>query len=136
METLLLENDDTPIVTFGIANRRGSAIDPVGLEGLTYHCTELSLRGSGDLARKEFDEAVEIGRRLMASAPGYARGLQRSAASFGHAGRADLAVEAASRLRELQPDFSEDYVRATYPFRRAEDLDIFIEGLRKARCLS
>lgn len=84
---------------------------------------------------KEYDEAVEIGRRLMASAPGYARGLQRSAASFGHAGRADLAAEAASRLQGLQPDFCEDYVRATYPFRRAEDLDFLIEGLRKAGCL-
>ena len=79
-------------------------------------------------------EAVEIAQRLMAAAPGYARGLQRCAASFAHAGRPDLAQEAVERLRSLQPDFSEDYVRATYPFRRAEDLEYYLEGLRKAGC--
>jgi hypothetical protein len=35
-------------------------------------------------------------------------------------------------LSHLQPDFSDAYVRATYPFRFAEHLALFNEGLRRA----
>ncbi len=77
------------------------------------------------------DEAVEAARQLMAIAPGYSRGIQRCLATFGAAGQADLAAQALSLLEEAQPDFSEDYVRETYPFARPEDLETFLEALRK-----
>ncbi len=77
------------------------------------------------------DEAVEAARQLMAIAPGYSRGLQRCLATFGAAGRAELASQALELMLRAQPDFSEQYVRETYPFARAEDLETFLEALRK-----
>lgn len=82
------------------------------------------------------ERSVEIARQLMAIGNDYSRGLQRCAATFGHAGETELAKAAVARLGEIHPDFSEDYVRMTYPFSKTEDLDFFIEGLRKAGCWS
>ncbi len=50
---------DTPIVSFHIANRRGTACEPFGLEGLVCHTAEMGFRGSGYLSREAFDEQVD-----------------------------------------------------------------------------
>ena len=64
----------------------------------------------------ELDRAVEEARQIVAIAPGYSRGLQRCLATFGAAGRSDLAEPVLELLLKAQPDFSENYVRETYPF--------------------
>lgn len=81
------------------------------------------------------DAAVEAALRLVAMAPGYSRGLQRAASALALAGQDDVAFDAVRRLFDAQPDFTEDYVRATYPFARPEDLELFVEGLRRAGAL-
>ncbi|MBD3678285.1 MAG: hypothetical protein HUJ27_07770 [Rhodobacteraceae bacterium] len=78
------------------------------------------------------DEAVQAARRMLALAPGYSRGLQRAASAFALAGEDGLAREAVEKLFAAQPDFSEDYVRSTYPFREAEHLEMLVDGLRRA----
>lgn len=82
------------------------------------------------------EQSVEVAKRLLEIGGNYSRGLQRCAATFGHAGEEELATAAVTKLRAAHPDFSEDYVRSTYPFSRTEDLEFFIEGLRKAGCWS
>lgn len=79
----------------------------------------------------ELDRAVEEAQQIMAIAPGYSRGLQRCVATFGAAGRDDLASKALELLLKAQPDFSEDYVRETYPFSTAESLETFLQALRQ-----
>ena len=63
------------------------------------------------------------------------RGLQRAISAFGHAGETVDAQDAIAKLNVVMPDFSQDYVEKTYPFKRREDLEHFLEGLRKAGAL-
>ena len=78
------------------------------------------------------EEAVALARKTMTTAPGYYRGLQRCAAVLAHAGEIEEARALLARTEEIGGAFSERYVRETYPFTRAEDLDYLMEGLRKA----
>ena len=59
MKTILEAAFDTPLVSFQIANRVGSAHEAAGSEGLICHATELSLRGAGTLDRHAFDESID-----------------------------------------------------------------------------
>jgi adenylate cyclase len=54
------------------------------------------------------------------------------AAALGHAGRTDEAKHAVDELLRLRPDYSRALVERAMPYKRREDLDHFIEGLRKA----
>lgn len=51
---------DIPLVWFRIAALGGTAVDPVGREGLMRHAATLARRGSGDRERKAFDEALDL----------------------------------------------------------------------------
>src|SRR5262245_28554516 len=64
--------------------------------------------------------------------PENVRAHHRLVAALGHTAREAEATAALRTLLLLQPDFSDAYVRATYPFRFAEHLVLFNEGLRKA----
>jgi hypothetical protein len=46
--------------------------------------------------------------------------------------RMEEASATLARVLELQPDFSADYVEATYPFRDPAHAEMFSYGLRKA----
>lgn len=77
-------------------------------------------------------EAIDSAVRLIALAPNYSRGIQRAIAALAHAGEVERAGEAVARLHNLQPDFNENYVRTTYPFKDPETLELFVFCLRKA----
>ena len=78
------------------------------------------------------ERAVEMAVRLIAFAPKYSRGLQRAIAALSQAGEMDRARDAVQRLRTLQPDFSEDYVRKTYPFQSSHAMETFVSRLKDA----
>ena len=78
------------------------------------------------------DKAVSAARELVAIAPDYARGLQRSVSIFGYFGLKQEAKSALVRLREIDPNFSEAYARETYPYARTEDAERMLEGLSRA----
>jgi adenylate cyclase len=78
------------------------------------------------------EEAVQFARKMMDVAPHYLRGLQRCVSVLAHAGKLEEARDVLQRIDDLGSSFSEAYVRETYPFRRPEDLDFLIEGLRAA----
>jgi len=59
MKCILEANYDTPLVSFHIANRRGTACEPLGSEGLVCHTAELGFRGTRTLDRDQFDEKVD-----------------------------------------------------------------------------
>ncbi len=78
------------------------------------------------------EEAVEAAIRLIALAPDYSRGLQRAIAALSQAGEMERAQEAVERFKSPQPDFSEDYVRTTYPFQDSEPMETYISFLDDA----
>lgn len=84
------------------------------------------------LFKGDFEKAVETARHLRDIAPEYSRGLQRVASVLGHAGAKEEAADALQRVRQLQSDFGEDYVRGTYPYAKPEHLETLIKGLRLA----
>jgi zinc protease len=60
MKVIVEPAHDTPLVSFQIANRVGSAHERPGSEGLVCHTTELSTRGAGQLGRRALDESIEV----------------------------------------------------------------------------
>lgn len=78
------------------------------------------------------DAAIEHGRKMLAVAPEYIRGLQRAACVFGHADLLDDARDALATLDRLGHAFDEAYIRETYPFQREQDVAFILDGLQKA----
>jgi zinc protease len=59
MKCILEPAFDTPLVSFHISNRLGTAAEPFGSEGLVCHTAEMGFRGASFLGRDEFDEKVD-----------------------------------------------------------------------------
>jgi hypothetical protein len=65
--------------------------------------------------------------------PDYQPGLRIAAASNAMAGRAEQAHKAVARLRQLNPTLHVSTLKDVVgPYRRAEDLSRYEEGLRQA----
>jgi len=84
------------------------------------------------IARREFEDAVIWARKSVqqAHAGGWAHALL--AIALAYAGETAAARAAIEELRIVQPDFSEDLIRRVLQFRDPAQLDIFLDGLRKA----
>ena len=54
------------------------------------------------------------------------------AAAYGHLGRIEDAEWEAGELLTLLPDFTISAERARAPYKRQEELDLYVDGLRKA----
>ena len=80
----------------------------------------------------DVDGAVAAAIDAVQREPENVRAHHRLVAALGHTAREAEARAALKTLLHLQPDFSDAYVRATYPFRLAEHLALFNEGLRRA----
>jgi TolB-like protein/Tfp pilus assembly protein PilF len=80
----------------------------------------------------DVNSAVAAATEAVHREPENARAYHRLVAALGHTARGAEARAALETLSHLQPDFSESYVRATYPFRFPEHLSQFNEGLRRA----
>lgn len=85
-----------------------------------------------ELFTGRIDDAVASARQILAIAPNYMRGLQRVVITLGHAGEIEEAAGVLARVEAAQPDFDEAYVRETYPYVRAEHLELILQGLRAA----
>lgn len=77
------------------------------------------------------DAAVELARRAVESDATNARARQRLVAALGSAGAPD-AASALDGLLRSQPGFDQGYIESTYPFRRPEDRERFLDGLEGA----
>ena len=80
----------------------------------------------------DVDDAVAAATDAVQREPENVRAHHRLVAALGHTGREAEARAALKTLLHLQPDFSDAYVRATYPFRFAEHLALFNDGFRRA----
>jgi tetratricopeptide (TPR) repeat protein len=80
-----------------------------------------------------YDEAGSWAAIALQDNPDYQLGLRIDAASNAMAGRPEQAAKAVSRLRQLNPTLRVSNLKDVLgPYRRAEDLSRYEEGLRQA----
>ena len=80
-----------------------------------------------------YDEASSWAAMALREAPDYQTGLRINAASNGLAGRLEQAQKAVAQLRQLNPTLRVSNLKEVLgPYRRAEDLARYEDGLRKA----
>jgi TolB-like protein len=80
-----------------------------------------------------YDEAVSWAAKALQDNPDYQPGLRIAAASNAMAGRLERANKAVARLRQLNPTLRVSTLKDVLgPFRRAEDISRYEEGLRRA----
>jgi tetratricopeptide (TPR) repeat protein len=80
-----------------------------------------------------YDEAASWGALAMQGNPDFQAGVRIHAASSGIAGRLEQAGETVVRLQRLNPALRVSNLQQVLgPYRRAEDLARYQEGLRKA----
>jgi TolB-like protein/tetratricopeptide (TPR) repeat protein len=79
-----------------------------------------------------YDMASSFAEKSMRENPNFLLAIRISAASNALAGRLERAREGIARALECNPDLRISNLRDLAPFRRAEDLAMFAEGLRKA----
>ena len=107
---------------------RALRLSPVSLTiGTTERCKAEALTFLGRHA-----EAVEWAERVLARQPSVMATLRVAAVAHALAGNTERAVEIGSRLREIDPALRLSALRDYLPYRRAEDIELFAEGLRRA----
>ena len=79
-----------------------------------------------------YDEASSWAEKSMRDSPTFVLSICISAASNALAERLEPAQRSIGRALELNPDLRASNLRELAPFRRAEDLAMFANGLQKA----
>jgi TolB-like protein/class 3 adenylate cyclase len=84
--------------------------------------------GTAHFFNKQFDDAAAILHASLEQAPGFAVPYRFLASCYAHMGRLDEAREIIRRLRVITPVV----VPSVIPYRRPEDRELFLSGLRLA----
>jgi len=82
--------------------------------------------------RRDYEKAVLVGRRSVRANPDFTNGYKPLLAALGHLGETEEASRYLSELLRREPGFSIQSFARRYPFRREEDREQYINGLRKA----
>jgi tetratricopeptide (TPR) repeat protein len=80
----------------------------------------------------DHDAAEERLLRAHRWDPCYGRALQRMVSLYGLRGKRDHAREAARKLSDLGLPLDLKSIAASYPFRRTEHYEVFVEGLKRS----
>ncbi len=80
----------------------------------------------------DYERAVSFGRRAVKSNPEFSNGYKPLVAALGHLGRRDEAAAYIEKLLLLEPNFTVEQFGQIYPFKRPEDRDRYLQGLRLA----
>jgi len=88
--------------------------------------------GQARFTMRRFAEAAAIIKRSVAHHPESLPGQFCLAACYGQLGELALARDALAEARRISPDLSMARVRAIAAYRRPADLDLLVDGLRKA----
>jgi len=79
-----------------------------------------------------YGESVSIFERVLDINPNYTRARMWIAAALAHAGAMDRAEWEAIELMVLNPNFSLEWLEFAFPFKDLRELEVLMEGLRKA----
>jgi tetratricopeptide (TPR) repeat protein len=88
----------------------------------------LSLMGLAYLFKHQFEEAAAKLLLAIQDHPGFPSSYRHLAACYAHMGRLDEARAIVARLRAITPEV----VPSNLPFRKPEDRELFLSGLRLA----
>lgn len=80
----------------------------------------------------DYERAVIVGRRCTKALPDFVAGYKPLIASLGHLGRPNEARPYVEKLLSLEPTFTVERFGSRYPFKREEDRQRYMEGLRLA----
>jgi adenylate cyclase len=92
----------------------------------------LTVAGIAEFVAGRYDPAIVWLRKARRANPRFAGALRTLVASLALAERADDAKAAAAELLAVDPDFSVSALAKWYPFRRPDDLNRYVAGLRAA----
>lgn len=79
--------------------------------------------------KRDYQRAVSVGRRVVQSVPDFINGYKPLVASLGHLGRREEAAAYIQKLLSLEPDFTVEKFRNSYPFKLPQDCDNYCAGL-------
>ena len=81
---------------------------------------------------RNYDEAARIAALAAQKAPHYPMAHRNHAIALAQAGCLDEARAALQRFLALVPTYSAEAARSSAPYRHPQDLEHFLEGLRRA----
>jgi adenylate cyclase len=81
---------------------------------------------------REYDAAIEAGKRGIRSYPDHSNQYRWLAAALGQTGRIEEAKEVLAKAIAIAPTAFDMFVRRRVPWHRPEDHAHMLEGLRKA----
>ena len=88
--------------------------------------------GQACFTQRRFKDAATLIARSVAHNPQSLPSQFYLAATYGQLGEDALARDALAEVRRINPDFSIAQARAVAAYRRSEDLNLLLDGLRKA----
>ena len=80
----------------------------------------------------QYEKAIEICKKALSDSPDNVSEYITLAASYSPINRAEDASKAVEEILRIQPDLSLEYFVNTLPYKNQEELDKFINALRKA----
>ena len=92
----------------------------------------LDVLGRANFMLGRYAESAEIYEEVVRTNPGFISGHRGLAAAYAYLGRIEDAEWEAEEILVLQPDFSLRQEKASNAFKREEDMERYIEGLRMA----
>lgn len=92
----------------------------------------LDVLGRANFMLSRYDAAAKAYAKVVERNPGFISAHRGLAASYAYLGKKDEAEWEADEVLALQPDFSLEKERQSNPFKRPEDTNRYIEGLRRA----
>ena len=84
------------------------------------------------LLKREYERAVELGRKTSQLNLGFSAGFKPYLAALGHLGLREEAERVCARLLAAEPGFTVEGFLAANPFSREADRELFARGLRLA----
>jgi tetratricopeptide (TPR) repeat protein len=77
----------------------------------------------------DYEKAVTVGRRNVATNPEFSNAYKPLIAALGHLGRREEAAPYVEKLLMLEPGFTTEKFRKVYPIKHASDRDRYMKGL-------
>ena len=97
-----------------------------------YRWAFLTMRAFALVLTKEYQDAVEWGRRAISEQPRMFWPYVHVTSALGHLGRHEEAARTFAELLKVKPEFSSATIDETIRFRRITDRELLLNGLRKA----
>jgi TolB-like protein/Tfp pilus assembly protein PilF len=88
--------------------------------------------GLAAFVAERYEEAIDWAGKTIQQNPNFPGGHRLLASSLGHLGQLAEARQALDQLLRLMPGMQADDVRRQVPFKKAADMERYLDGLRKA----